>query len=449
MKPRAWLTAYLLSLMLVACSAQTTPASIVSAPVTPKISTIPAQAPSASTQIMASEPAPSNSEQPESALISTATPTQIPEEIISSPVPDAVHNLPDPTSFTWSLVSDGLDKPIGLAHAGDGSGRLFVIEQEGRIRILQDGELLPEPFLDIRKRISCCGERGLLGIAFHPNYIQNGYFYINYTEEQGKQLFSVISRYQVSTDANVADPTSELRLLQQPQPYANHNGGNLQFGSDGYLYIGLGDGGAAGDPEGNAQSLDTWLGKLLRIDVDGGVPYAIPADNPYVPGGGLLEIWAYGLRNPWRFSFDSLTGDLYIGDVGQGTWEEIDFLVAGSSGGANFGWDYFEGAHPYEGSPPADLAFVPPVAEYSHSEGISVTGGYVYRGNNLPEWWGVYLYGDYGTGNIWGLLRKTDGTWETSLLFQTGINITSFGVDETGEVYLVNYLGSILRLDRK
>jgi glucose/arabinose dehydrogenase len=346
-------------------------------------------------------------------------------------------------------VSSGLSNPVGLANAGDGSGRLFVLEQRGFIRILQDGELLQQPFLDISAQVDCCGERGLLGITFHPDYAQNGYFYINYTEVQAGQLTTVIARYQVSADANTADASSEVRLFEQPQPYQNHNGGGLAFGPDGYLYIGLGDGGSGGDPQGNAQSTDTKLGKLLRLDVDGGEPYIIPPDNPFGRGGGIGEIWAYGLRNPWRFSFDSLTGDLYIGDVGQGAWEEIDFQPAGSPGGANYGWNYREGAHPYAGEPPADVTLIEPVAEYSHAEGISVTAGYVYRGPSLAEWQGVFLYGDYGSGYVWGLLRKADGTWENNLMFQTETSVTSFGVDEAGEIYLVDYRGNIFRLDRK
>jgi glucose/arabinose dehydrogenase len=237
-------------------------------------------------------------------------------------------------------VVGGLAKPIGLANAGDGSNRLFVIEQAGVIRILQNGLLTPEPFLDIRAQVgSQANEQGLLGLAFHPKYAKNGYFYVNYTDLQGD---TVIARFSVSaSDPQRADPTSEKRLLAVDQPYPNHNGGQVIFGPDGYLYLGLGDGGSGGDPAGNGQSRATLLGKILRIDVDKGDPYAIPPDNPFAQGGGRAEIWAYGLRNPWRFSFDRLTGDLYIADVGQNQWEEIDWLPAGQSG-ANLGWDVFE-----------------------------------------------------------------------------------------------------------
>lgn len=438
------ITAALLLIMVAACSTGAIPTPTETPPVpatkSPQLPTDPANAVVLPTSTSEPSATPKATE--------TYTPTQEPSPTESATEPLVAVNLPDPANYTWALVSSGLTNPVGLANAGDGSRRLFVLEQAGYIHILQDSELLPEPFLDISTLVVCCGERGLLGIAFHPNYSENGYFYINYTEARSSGTYSVIARYQVSGNANKADPTNELRLLEQSQPFNNHNGGGLEFGPDGYLYIALGDGGSAGDPQGNAQSLDTWLGKLLRIDVDSAEPYAIPADNPYTQGGGLAEIWAYGLRNPWRFSFDSLLGDLYIGDVGQGTWEEIDFLPAGNPGGANFGWDFFEGAHPYEGTPPSNLELIDPVAEYSHSLGFSVTGGYVYRGTDLPEWQGIYIYGDYGSGNIWGMLRRADGAWENTLLFQTEIRITSFGVDEDGEVYLVDYRGNIFRLER-
>jgi glucose/arabinose dehydrogenase len=341
-----------------------------------------------------------------------------------------------------------LNSPIGLANAADGSNRLFILEQRGLIRILYpDGQLLPEPFLDISDKVDCCGERGLLGLAFHPNYRENGYFYINYTTKDGEQLTTIIARFQASSDADRADPGSEKELLRQAQPYPNHNGGGLAFGPDGYLYIGLGDGGSGGDPHGNGQSLDTWLGKLLRIDVDNGDPYAIPEDNPFAGGGGAPEIWAHGLRNPWRFSFDRLTGDLYIGDVGQGNWEEIDYLPAGSPGAANFGWNYFEGAHEFEGVPPSGVEMIPPVAEYSHGVDLSVTGGYVYRGAALPSWNGVYLYGDYGSGRVRGLVHLPDGSWVDDVLFELDALITSFGEDEAGEIYLTDHNGRLLRLE--
>jgi glucose/arabinose dehydrogenase len=356
--------------------------------------------------------------------------------------------LPDPAGFTWRPVVSDLSSPVGLAHAGDGSGRLFVLEQAGTIRVIQDGALLPEPFLNIIDRVGSQGnEQGLLGLAFHPQYSQNGYFYVNYTDKNGD---TVIARFQVSPGKpNQADPASEKQLLTVDQPYPNHNGGAVTFGPDGYLYLGLGDGGSAGDPQGNAQSFDTLLGKILRIDVNGGDPYAIPADNPFANGGGRPEIWAYGLRNPWRIAFDRQTGDLYIADVGQNQYEEIDFVRAGSSGRLNFGWNFFEASHPYKGQPLANEVFIAPVAEYSHSQGCSVTGGEVYRGQHLSQWQGVYLYSDFCTGNVWGLLRDGQGTWQNALLFSNVGQVTSFGLDEAGEIYLVDRSGTISMLDQK
>jgi len=404
-------------------------------------STTPAESETNPTQPL--QPAPSASQPP------TGTPlpeVEVPGTPTFTPVaqPSTVLELPEPGSYRWELMLDGLDNPVGVENAGDGSGRLFIIEQEGFIRLWQDGAMVEQLFLDIRDRVGRNGsEQGLLGLAFHPRFVDNGYFYVNYTDQGGD---THISRFSVSPDnPNLADPASEEELIFQPQPYPNHNGGAVVFGPDGYLYLGLGDGGAGGDPQGNAQSTQTWLGKILRIDVDGGEPYAIPGDNPFAGGGGLPEIWAYGLRNPWRFTFDRLTGDLYIGDVGQNQWEEIDFQPAGSPGGANFGWDHREGNHRYEGVYlGADL--IDPVAEYDHSQGCSVTSGAVYRGQNLPAWQGVYLYGDYCSGLVWGLLRGPDGGWQNELLFETGARITSFGSDESGEIYLVDHTGNVYKL---
>lgn len=368
------------------------------------------------------------------AIPATAAPTEIPATETPPPPADAA-SFPDPGAYTWQLIASDLERPVDLQ--ADGLGRLFVIEKVGRIRILQDGQLFFAPFLDITDRVNNSGnEMGLLGLAFHPNYLQNGFFYVNYTGRGGNTF---ISRFNASGDS--ADPNSEKILLTVDQPFPNHNGGALTFGPDGYLYAGLGDGGLGGDPFGNAQSLGTLLGKILRIDVNNGDPYAIPADNPFGS-----EIWAYGLRNPWRISFDKLTGDLYIGDVGQDIWEEIDFLPAGSPGGANFGWDFREGAHDYDGNAPSGL--VDPVAEYSHAEGgCSVTGGYVYRGA-MTEWNGIYLFGDYCTGFTWGLIRS-GGTWQKQRLFDLDVTITSFGQDETGEIYLTSDNGGVYRLVTK
>ena len=373
------------------------------------------------------------------------SPTAIPDTATPSPIPatdlppDAT-TFPDANAYSWQLIVSGLERPVDLQ--ADGSGRLFVIEKVGRIRIIQNGQLLQTPFLDIADRVGSGGnEQGLLGLAFHPNYPQNGRFFVNYTNKSGD---TEIVRFQASSDPNVADPNSGVKLLGVDQPFPNHNGGGLAFGPDGYLYAGLGDGGAAGDPFGNGQNTTTLLGKILRLDVDSAEPYAIPADNPFGS-----EIYHYGLRNPWRFSFDKLTGELYIGDVGQNTWEEIDFVPVGfPAGGWNFGWNHYEGNHEYHLPKFGDSEIVSPIAEYSHQEGgCSVTGGYVYRGS-MPEWSGIYLYGDYCTGYVWGLIKSGD-SWQSQLLFDTDFNITSFGQDEAGEVYLVGDGGGVYKLVRK
>jgi glucose/arabinose dehydrogenase len=388
-----------------------------------------------------------------------STPTPAPSETVTllptatlpqptdTPAPTATSlyrtGFPDPTGYAWSPVVAGLDLPVDIQNAGDSSGRLFVVEKHGRIRIIQNGQLLPTPFLDIHNEVgSQANEQGLLGLAFHPGYATSGLFFVNYTDVNGN---TVIARFHVSAnDPNLADPSSEVDLIHVDQPYVNHNGGGLAFGPDGYLYIGLGDGGSAGDPHRNGQNLQTMLGKLLRIDVDHGNPYAIPSDNPYATGGGLPEIWAYGLRNPWRFSFDRQTGGLYIADVGQDRWEEVDYVPAGTSGGLDFGWSFYEGTHPYHEQPPANVTFIMPVTEYSHDYGCAVTGGYVYRGASLPEWQGVYLYGDYCSGTIWGLIQTGENTWQTKPLFSGVAQITTFGVDEAGEIYLTDYQSGIL-----
>ena len=365
----------------------------------------------------------------------TATSSPTDDPVTQTPPP--VTTFPDPGGYDWQTVVSGLERPVDLQP--DGSGRLFVIEKAGRIRILQDGQLLPEPFLDITDRVgSNANEQGLLGLAFHPQYAQNSRFFVNYTDENGD---TVIARFEGTGDPNVADPGSEVQLLGIDQPYANHNGGVLAFGPDGYLYAGMGDGGSQGDPQGNGQNTNSLLGKILRIDVNSGDTYSIPADNPF---GN--EVWAYGLRNPWRLSFDKATGELYIGDVGQNQWEEIDYLPAGSPGGTNFGWSHREGAHDYDGGGPAGM--VDPIAEYSHQEGgCSVTGGFVYRGS-MPEWNGIYVYGDYCTGIIWGLI-SIDGGWQKQQLFDVDYTITSFGQDQAGEIYLISDSGGVYQLVKK
>lgn len=412
----------LLVVFLVACDGQGTslPASLTPPVDLPSETSLPPTTlPPAETSTL--DPAPATD---------TLTPSEVPAtETAAGPV-----TFPDPAAYRWQMIVEGLQRPVDLQP--DGSGRLFVVEKVGRIRIIENDQLLEAPFLDITDRVGSSGnEQGLLGLAFHPQYSQNGRFFVNYTDLNGD---TVIARFQASEDPNVADPNSEVKLIGVDQPFANHNGGVLAFGPDGYLYAGLGDGGSQGDPNGNAQNTGVLLGKILRLDVDAADPYAVPADNPF---GN--EVWLYGFRNPWRFSFDRSSGDLYIGDVGQGSWEEIDFLPAGSSGGANFGWDHREGTHDYEGGGPEGM--IDPVAEYGHSQGnCSVTGGYVYRGS-LPEWNGIYLYGDYCSGMIWGLIGANQA-WQSQLLFDLDVTITSFGQDNAGEIYLVSDSGGIFRL---
>ncbi|HEV8252705.1 MAG TPA: PQQ-dependent sugar dehydrogenase [Candidatus Limnocylindria bacterium] len=344
-------------------------------------------------------------------------------------------------------IAEGLADPIGITSAGDGSGRLFVNERGGRIRVVSaDGTLQGAPFVDLSDRIQAGGEQGLLGVAFHPDFATNGRVFVHYS--RAGDGATVISELTASADRATADPASERVIFTLHQPFANHNGGQIAFGPDGYFYIGLGDGGSGGDPMGNGQNRQVLLGKILRLDVDGPTgaegAYAIPDSNPYAaggiaPGDGLPEIWAYGLRNPWRFSFDRGTGDLYIGDVGQGSWEEIDRQPAGSSGGENYGWDLYEGTHCSTDC--AGVTVVLPLAEYGHDEdgGCSVSGGYVYRGTRQPAMLGTYLFGDYCSGTIW-TLPEGDGVTPRPLA-EAGLRISSFGEGEDGEIYLVDLSG--------
>lgn len=344
-------------------------------------------------------------------------------------------------------VISGVRNPVGLETPKDGSNRLFVVEQRGTIQVWDGTRVLPQPFLDIRTKTRMSGECGLLGLAFPPNYAAKRYFYVNYTDSACQ--LTTISRIRVSdTNPNQADPTSEQAILTQPQPYPNHNGGQLAFGPDGYLYSGLGDGGSSGDPQNNAQNRMSWLGKILRIDVESDhAQYRVPASNPFVGDAQALpEIWAYGLRNPWRFSFDRESGDLWIGDVGQSRAEEIDFQPASSKGGENYGWSQMEGFECYRRGCDASR-YVRPVWEYTRENGdISVTGGFVYRGSRYPSLTGTYLYGDYSSGRIWGL-RAELRAWTNRLLLDSDASITSFGQDEQGELYVVDHNGRVLRIE--
>jgi glucose/arabinose dehydrogenase len=379
----------------------------------------------------------------------TGSPKSIPVTLtVTAPPPGPLPQI------SLAVVAGGFVSPVHVTHAGDGSGRIFVVEQAGRIRILDNGALLPTSYLDLASlnppRLVAGGEQGLLSVAFPPGFAAKRYFYVNYT--RALDGATVVARYRVSAgDANVADPASEEVLLTISQPFANHNGGQLAFGPDGYLYIGMGDGGSGGDPQNNGQSPGALLGKLLRIDVESGAaPYAVPPDNPFVGVAGFRpEIWALGLRNPWRFSFDRGTGDLYIGDVGQGSFEEIDFQAAGDLVGRNYGWNIMEGAGCFGGPTCNTAGLTLPVVTYAHTPECSVTGGIVYRGAALPALHGIYFYGDFCSGRIWGL-RKNSVGWDNAELVAPVVparNITTFGEDESGNVYVVNYAsGDLLKI---
>lgn len=369
-----------------------------------------------------------------------------------------------PGGFGLQLMIEGLEEPVYVTHAGDGSGRLFIVERRGKVRMFARGRLAEEPFADLSSLITHRGaEQGLLGMAFSPLYPEEPFVFFSYTARDGS---SVLARFRVDPgDPGRVEPASREELLRVPQPYSNHNGGHIAFGPDGYLYFGLGDGGSAGDPQGNAQNPGLLLGKILRLDVseegrdkpeanraqsreeEGREEkgYRLPPDNPFAGRPGWRpEIWALGLRNPWRFSFDRVTGDLYIADVGQDSREEINFEPAGSPGGRNYGWNAWEGTLRYRTDVKPGTPVTFPVAEYAtRQEGCSVTGGYVYRGRRIPVLWGIYIFGDFCSGRIWGL-RRTGGAWKMGRLLDTEARISSFGEDEEGELYVVDYGGRVL-----
>jgi glucose/arabinose dehydrogenase len=367
------------------------------------------QAPASTPRPAATTPAPA-------APSTTSEPTQPPATLTPAP----------PVSFTLGVepIASGFVEPVYVTSAGD--ERLFVVEQAGRILVVDDRTALEPPFLDISPLVNSRGnEQGLLGLAFHPDYASNGEFFVNYTRQPDGA--TIVARYRVSGNPNAADPNSAEILLTVDQPEANHNGGQIAFGPDGYLYIGMGDGGGAGDRHGtigNAQDPNALLGKMLRMDV----------------ATGDVSIWAKGLRNPWRFSFDRATGDLYITDVGQGSYEEINFQPASSQGGENYGWRIMEGAHcfnPRQGCDQAGLVL--PIAEYDHGSGCSVTGGYAYRGARYPWLSGVYLFADYCTGIVWSLARDARGEWIMAERLDVDFSVSSFGEDAPGELYLVGH----------
>ncbi len=385
-----------------------------------------------------------------SAMLS-ATNTATDEVVIDPPIlastvePIATVKTVELEEINLKLIptASGFEKPVFLTHAGDDSGRLFVVEQAGRILIVKGGVVKATPFLDISDIVgSNASEQGLLSLAFHPDYVNNGYFFVNYTNKQGN---TVIARYSRSNNPDIADSDSPKILLTMEQPYSNHNGGQIAFGPAGYLYIGMGDGGAAADPQNNAQNLDTVLGKLLRIDVDQGDPYGVPANNPFVGQDGVRpEIWSYGWRNPWRFSFDISSNDMYIADVGQNQYEEVHVEWVGTSG-QNYGWRLMEGFHCFKPAncDPSSLDVVLPIAEYEHTFGCSITGGYVYRGSQFPMLDGIYFYGDFCSGIIRGLRYEADGSWSEAELLQSELSISSFGQDEAGEVYVIDHNGDV------
>ena len=444
-RPAGFMTAFLLVGLLTAC-ALPAPAPVQSPaapPVTPTRPPVPA--------------APTPPVAPIELPTATASPAAIAVQPTEPASPAPMATLPptlrlDALRLSLRPIAQGLTAPVFATHAGDGRGRLFLVEKIGQIRILDANGLRPVPFLDIRDRVRSEGsEQGLLGLAFAPDFSRSGHFFVNYTDKNGD---TVIARFSTSGDGETADPASEFRILALDQPAANHNGGMLAFGPDGYLWIGAGDGGAANDRFGNGQNPGTLLGKMLRLDVTSnpGVPYQIPAGNPWVSvdwngRDARDEVWAVGLRNPWRYSFDRATGDLWIADVGQNLYEEVHYVPAGARGGLNFGWPIMEGTHcfPETAACQRDGLEIS-VAEYKHgADGCSITGGYVYRGAAFPELTGVYLYGDYCSGKIWGLARDGGG-WRSALLLDSGLNISSFGEDEAGEIYVVDFRGGVYRV---
>lgn len=347
---------------------------------------------------------------------------------------------PSDVRVTLELVADGFDSPVFATTAPGVVNRIYVVEQDGVIRSVGSVPREDEVFLDIRDLVGSGGERGLLGLAFEPGFPENRRFFVHYTDKSGD---TVLARYR-ALDVDRADTASAKVLLTQDQPYANHNGGMIAFGPDGHLYLGLGDGGSGGDPQGNGQKLTTVLGKILRLDVRGDA-YACPASNPDLGAAARCEIWAFGVRNPWRFSFDAETGDLWIGDVGQNQWEEIDFQPRASRGGENYGWNAYEGRHTFRAADIGD--HVEPVAEYPTGPGgtCSVTGGYVYRGSAIAGLGGQYVFGDYCSGDIWSL-RRDGGAWERFELLDTSHQVSSFGEDVSREILVVDHGGRVLRL---
>lgn len=425
----------LVSLTLLACGRDVAPTPAVTPPIADTHTPTPAPTDTAELAEPTATLAPptvAEVEEPTAVPTDEPAPTPIPTE-----TPRAVTAV---TTIQIEQIASGYTRPTFITHAFD--DRLFVVEERGLVTIIQDGERVPTPFLDIQDRVNNqANEQGLFSILFHPDYPETNYFFVNYTRADGS---SVISRMSVSDDPNRGDPASELVMLVIGQPYNNHNGGQMHFGPDGYLYIGMGDGGSGGDPLNHGQDATTLLGSMLRIDVNSNSErgYAIPPDNPYLDNDERPnEIWGIGLRNPWRFSFDRLTGDLYVADVGQSAWEEIHLIPAGTPGGINFGWNIMEGRQCFRGSDCDQTGLDIPIWDYDHSNGCSITGGYVYRGEAYPELWGNYFFSDYCSGNIWALVAQDEGEPIVNLVLQSGLGPASFGQDANGEVYISDHRG--------
>ena len=431
----------LLTVLLIGCNGETE--TVVTPPIAPADTPAPTGA-AAGPATVAETPTPvvividsttpasegATEQSPAAADVPTAAPTD-------SPVPVAPA-FPPAANLIGAIrlvpVASGLRNMTNMAHAGD--ARIFVTGQNGQIWIIEDGAVRSTPFLDVSARtdLTDATERGLLDIAFHPDYAANGYFFINYTDLNGH---TVVSRWQVSDDPNLADPDSEQIVLQVQQPFNNHNGGQLEFGPDGYLYIGMGDGGSAADPEGNGQNTQTLLGTILRLDVDSATPYAIPADNPFIDDDNIRnEIWAYGVRNPWGLQFDTLTGDLYFADVGQELWEEVNWQPAGF-GGQNYGWNIMEATHCFLAENCAQSGLTPPVHEYGHDIGAcSITGGAIYRGEQFPQMQGNYFFGDLCLGSIWAMVSNGDGSWSVRAVQPQWVSSVVFAPDAAGNLYV-------------
>ncbi|MBW7883668.1 MAG: PQQ-dependent sugar dehydrogenase [Caldilineaceae bacterium] len=432
--------------VLVAGACASAPTAPAAAPATPAtgdsdVISTPSSAPE--------EPAAAQTEATAQLNLPTVTPSPTPPSPAGAE-PALPVLAPDQVEIALEAAYEGFELPVFLAEPADGSGRLFVVEKTGTIRVIVDGQIQAEPFLDIGDKITTRGnEQGLLGLAFVPDFAETGHFFVNYTDVSGT---TTVERYTVAADnPNRANVSSAFTILTVAQPAPNHNAGMLDFGPDGYLYVPFGDGGAANDRFGNGQNPSTLLGKILRLDVtsDPTQPYLIPADNPFVDASWngqdvRDEVWAIGLRNPWRTSFDRATGDFWVADVGQNQIEEVNVVPARAAGGLNFGWPIMEGSSCFRAGCDA-TGLYGPVVDYTHEGGnCSVTGGYVYRGRAFPQWNGIYFYGDYCSGRIWVLAPDSAGGWTNALVEDTDLTLSSFGQDQQGELYALDYRSGVV-----